>query len=107
MKTAVSEAIRVHSGSGKPLLNTPPPASGPPATSGTLHCERSPGSMSADQRTEPKWEETEAVEVFEALARKITEVKALPISTRRPAAMTSSARNNKTNFMPRIPKPFF
>jgi len=63
--------------------------------------------MSADQRTEPKWEETEAVEVFEALARKITEVKALPLSTRRQEAMTSSTRNNRTNFMPRIPKPFF
>lgn len=78
MKTAVSEANRVHSGGGKAAVEHSSAGVWTACDIGNTPLRRSPVSMSADQRTEPKWEETEAVEVFEALARKITEVKACP-----------------------------
>src|SRR5256886_15911287 len=82
-----------------PLSKTPPPALGPPGTSGRLHCERSPVSMSADQSTELD-DVTAALESallvsFQLLKPKNFAAGSLPALLTRPAAYRSSSGINK------------
>src|ERR1700687_3520493 len=82
-----------------PLSKTPPPALGPPGTSGRLHCQRSPVSMSADQSTEPGGApaalESALLVSFQFLKPKIFAAGSLPALLTRPAAIVTSTEANK------------
>src|SRR5437879_9346584 len=82
-----------------PLPKTPPPTLGPPGTSGRLHCERSPVSMSADQSTEPDGVtaalESALLGSFQPLNPKIFAAGSLPALLTRAAAIVTSTEANK------------
>src|SRR5438552_17345651 len=91
-----------------PLSKTPPPVLGPPGTSGRLHSERSPVSMSADQRTAPDLVESGAAPVtsFRFPAPRIFAGNTVPTLDRKPAARVISTNPNNTSLERCIAKPF-
>ncbi|PYU68212.1 MAG: hypothetical protein DMG52_32180 [Acidobacteria bacterium] len=91
-----------------PLSKTPPPVLGPPGTSGRLHSERSPVSMSADQRTAPDLAESGAAPVtsFRFPAPRIFAGNTVPTLDRKPAARVISTKPNNTSLERCIGKPF-
>src|SRR5207248_2096849 len=84
----------------KPLSKTPPPVLGPDGTQGTLHCERSPVSMSADQITVPgRRGEEDTLDGFEDVKGKKSTGKARPISLSKPTAKTRSPIDTSISFV--------
>jgi len=101
MDAAVGDRDGIHAGHGGSAVKDTAAGVGPPRTSGRLHCERSPVSMSADQRTEPVRGVREAgarpVTNFQFLTSGTFARSAAPTLDQKPTPRVISTKINKNN----------